>query len=128
MKTAILLLGHGSRVAGANEALHAIAAMVKAETDAALVEVAFLPPHAPGIQEGVDRCLAQGAARILLYPYFLYAGAHVLKDLPERIEQARRRHPGLEMILGEPLGVHPKLAEIVRERIDASLQAAGWSL
>ncbi len=128
MKTAILLLGHGSRVAGANEALHAIAAMVKAETGAALVEVAFLPPHAPGIQEGVDRCIAQGAARILLYPYFLYAGAHVLKDLPEQIEQARMRHPGLEMILGEPLGVHPKLAEIVRERIAASLQAVGWVL
>lgn len=128
MKTAILLLGHGSRVAGANEALHAIAAMVKAETGAALVEVAFLPPHAPGIQEGVDRCIAQGAARILLYPYFLYAGAHVLKDLPEQIEQARMRHPGLEMILGEPLGVHPKLAEIVRERIVASLQAVGWVL
>lgn len=128
MKTAILLLGHGSRAVGANDTLSAIAALVKGETGAALVEVAFLPPHFPGIQEGVERCVAQGAARILLYPYFLYAGAHVLKDLPERIEQARRRHPGLELILGEPLGVHPKLAEIVRERIDASLQAAGWTL
>ena len=128
MKTAILMLGHGSRVAGANEALYAVAAMVQAETGAALIEVAFLPPHAPGIEQGIDRCVARGAARILLYPYFLYAGAHVLKDLPEWIEQARKRHPGLEMILGEPLGVHPKLAEIVRERIDASLQAAGWRL
>jgi len=128
MKTAILLLGHGSRAAGANDALSAIAALVKAETGAALVEVAFLPPHVPGIQEGIDRCIAQGAGRILLYPYFLYAGAHVLKDLPEQIVQARRRHPGLEMILGEPLGVHPKLAEIVRERIAAALQGAGWSL
>ncbi|MDX9708033.1 MAG: CbiX/SirB N-terminal domain-containing protein [Trichloromonas sp.] len=128
MKTAILLLGHGSRAAGANEALHAVAAMVRAETGAGLIEVAFLPPHAPGIEQGIDRCVAQGAARILLYPYFLYAGAHVLKDLPAQIEQTRKRHPGLKMILGEPLGVHPKLAEIVRERIDATLQAAGWSL
>lgn len=128
MKTAILLLGHGSRAAGANDALYAVAAMVKDETVAAMVEVAFLPPHAPAIEQGIDRCVAQGAARILLYPYFLFAGAHVLKDLPEQIEQARRRHPGLELILGEPLGVHPKLAEIVRERIDASLQAAGWTL
>lgn len=128
MKTAILLLGHGSRAAGANDTLSAIAALVKAETGAALVEVAFLPPHTPGIEQGIDRCVAQGATRILLYPYFLYAGAHVLQDLPEQIAKARKRHPGLELILGEPLGVHPKLAEIVRERIDASLQAAGWAL
>src|SRR5690606_12062822 len=121
-------LGHGSRAAGANDALSAIAALVKAETGAALVEVAFLPPHTPGIEQGIDRCVAQGAARVLLSPYFLYAGAHVLKDLPEQLEQARRRQSGLELILGEPLGVHPKLAEIVRERIDASLQTAGWSL
>ena len=128
MKTAILLLGHGSRAAGANDTLSAIASLVKAETGAALVEVAFLPPHTPGIEAGIDRCVALGAARILLSPYFLYAGAHVLQDLPEQVEQARMRHPGLEMILGEPLGVHPKLAEIVRERIDAALQMVGWSL
>ncbi|MDY0267589.1 sirohydrochlorin chelatase [Trichloromonas sp.] len=128
MKTAILLLGHGSRAAGANDALYAVAALVKDDTGAAIVEVAFLAPHLTSIQEGIDRCVAQGAARVLLYPYFLYAGAHVLKDLPDEIAQARRRHPGLEMILGQPLGVHRKLAEIVRERIDASLQEAGWSL
>ena len=128
MKTAILLLGHGSRAAGVNDALSAIAAMVKEETGAALVEVAFLPPHAPGIEQGVERCVAQGATRVLLSPYFLYAGAHVLRDLPEQMARARKRHPGLEMILGEPLGVHPKLAEIVRERIDAALRAAGWNL
>jgi sirohydrochlorin ferrochelatase len=73
----------------------------------------ILPSHAPAIEQGIDRCFAQGAARILLYPYFLFAGAHVLKDLPELIAPARRRHPGPELILGEPLAVHPKPAEIV---------------
>jgi len=29
-------------------------------------------------------------------------------------------------VLGTPLGVHPKLAEIVCERVGATLQAAGW--
>jgi sirohydrochlorin ferrochelatase len=62
----------------------------------------------------------------LLYPYFLYAGAHVLEDLPDEMAVAGRRHPGLEMVLGTPLGVHPKLAEIVCERVDATLRDAGW--
>jgi sirohydrochlorin ferrochelatase len=126
MTTAILLMGHGSRIPEANDALHAIAAMVRDQTGCAIVEVAFREQHAPNIQEGIDACVAKGASRILLYPYFLFAGAHVLEDLPAEMTQAKKRYPGLEMILGAPLGVHPKLGEIVCERIGQSLSEAHW--
>ncbi len=126
MKTAILLMGHGSRIAEANGALDAIAALVKEQTDHEIVEVSFRELHLPSIQDGIDRCVEQGAQRILLYPYFLFAGAHVLEDLPAEIEEATKRYPGLEMKLGKPLGVHPKLAEIVTERVAESLTEAGW--
>lgn len=127
MTTAILLMGHGSRIPEANDALHAIAGMVKAQTGCTIVEVSFREQHAPNIQKGIDACVAKGANRILLYPYFLFAGAHVLEDLPAEMEQAKERYPGLEMILGSPLGVHPKLGEIVCERIGESLSEAGWN-
>lgn len=126
MKTAILLMGHGSRVAEANTALHAIAAMVRESSGFEIVEVSFREMHAPNIQAGIDRCVEQGAGRILLYPYFLFAGAHVLEDLPAEMAAAAARYPGLEMTLGQPLGVHPKLAEIVCERIAESLNQADW--
>jgi len=124
--TAILLIGHGSRVADANDALHAIAAMVREQNPGTVVEVAFREMHAPNIQLGIDRCVDQGAKRILLYPYFLFSGAHVLEDLPEEIDNARQRHEGLQLVLGEPLGVHPKLAEIVCERVEEKLRETGW--
>ncbi len=126
MKTAILLMGHGSRVAQANNALNVIAEMVKEQSGCGIVEVSFREQHSPNIQKGIDACVAQGATRILLYPYFLFAGAHVLEDLPEEMDEAAKRHPGLEMVLGSPLGVHPKLAEIVCERIDESMKSSGW--
>jgi len=126
MKTAILLMGHGSRIPEANDALHRIAVMVRAETGCEIVEVSFREQHSPNIQQGIDRCVAQGASRILLYPYFLFAGAHVLEDLPAELDAAGERYPALQMILGEPLGVHPKLGEIVCERIEKSLAAVGW--
>src|SRR5512141_2876222 len=112
MKTAILLLAHGSRVAEANNAAREVAAMVQQMTDFEIVEVAFREQHCPNIQQGVDSCVQQGAQRILLVPYFLYPGAHVLEDLPEELEEAKRRHPGVEMVLGKHLGAHRKLAEI----------------
>jgi len=123
---AILLIGHGSRIAEANQALHAIAEMVRAQNTARIVEVAFREQHAPNIQLGIDRCVEQGAKRVLLYPYFLFSGAHVLEDLPAEMDEARQRHEGLRLVLGEPLGVHPKLAEIVCERVDETLARAGW--
>jgi sirohydrochlorin ferrochelatase len=119
-------MGHGSRIPEANDALYAIAGMVREGTGCAIVEVAFREQHAPNIQQGIDSCVAQGATRLLLYPYFLFAGAHVLEDLPAELEEAGRRYPDLEMILGEPLGIHPKLGEIVCERIETSLAGAGW--
>lgn len=120
MKTAILLMGHGSRVAEANDALYAIADMVRRQ-GYEIVEVAFREQHAPNIQAGIDACVAKGAERVLLYPYFLFAGAHVLEDLPAEMEDARQRHPGVVMLMGEPLGTHPKLGEIVCERIREAL-------
>ena len=125
-KTAILLMGHGSRVSEANDALRTIAEQVRQQGTYPIVEVAFRELHQPDIQTGIDRCVDQGAERILLYPYFLFAGAHVLEDLPAEIVEATKRHPGLEMTLGKPLGVHPKLAEIVTQRVAESLTDAGW--
>lgn len=126
MTTAILLMAHGSRIPQANDAALEIAARVKKMTGFDIVEVSFREQHLPNIQQGVDRCVEQGAKRILLVPYFLYMGAHVLEDLPEELEQAKERHPGVEMVLGKHLGVHNKLAEIVVERIAESLTEEGW--
>jgi sirohydrochlorin ferrochelatase len=126
MTTAILLMAHGSRIPEANDAARAIAQRVKLITDFDIVEVSFREQHLPNIQQGVDSCVAQGAKRILLVPYFLYMGAHVLEDLPEELEEARLRHPDVEMVLGKHLGVHNKLAEIVVERIAESLTEQRW--
>ena len=125
--TAILIMAHGSRIAAANNAAREVATMVQEMTGIDIIEVAFREMHEPNIQQGIDTCVARGAKKILLIPYFLFMGAHVQHDLPEEIETAQKRHPGLEMVMGPHLGVHRKLAEIVSERIAEGLATAGWS-
>lgn len=126
-KTAILLMGHGSRVSEANDALRVVADQVRKEGGFEIVEVSFRELHSPDIQAGIDRCVEQGAQRILLSPYFLFAGAHVLEDLPDEMDQAKKRYPDLEMAMGQPLGIHPKLGEIVCERVAEGLSSVGWN-
>ena len=126
MKTAILMMAHGSRITEANDAAREVAAMVKVITGFEIVEVSFREMHEPNIQQGIDACVARGGERILLMPYFLFMGAHVLHDLPEEIAEAKKRYPGLIMEMGGNLGAHRKLAEIEAERIGESLKRLGW--
>jgi sirohydrochlorin ferrochelatase len=127
MKTAILLMAHGSRIAEANDAVNEIARMVKNFAGYEIVEVSFRENHSPTIQEGIDACVAQGAQRILLVPYFLYLGAHVQEDLPKEMDAARQRHPGIEMAMGRHLGVHKRLAKLVIDRIEEACSEKGWN-
>ncbi|MEI6305966.1 MAG: CbiX/SirB N-terminal domain-containing protein [Deltaproteobacteria bacterium] len=126
MKTAILMMAHGSRVDSANDAARHVAEMVMELTGFEIVEVAFRELHEPNIQQGIDACVARGADRILLMPYFLFMGAHVQHDLPDEIKEARKRHPDLVMEMGAHLGVHLKLAEVETERINEALDRLGW--
>ena len=120
-------MAHGSRITEANDAAREVAAMVREITGFEIIEVAFRELHEPNIQQGIDTCVARGAQRILLMPYFLFMGAHVQHDLPEEIAEARKRHPALIMEMGGHLGAHRKLAEIEAERIGESLGRLGWN-
>jgi sirohydrochlorin ferrochelatase len=126
MKTAILMMAHGSRITEANNAAREVATMVREMINCEILEVSFRELHEPNIQSGIDACVAKGADRILLMPYFLFMGAHVQHDLPEEIEIAQKRYPGLIMEMGGHLGAHRKLAEIEAERIGEALDKLGW--
>lgn len=126
MKTAILLIAHGSSVADADNSASHMAKMVQEITGYEIVEVSFCELHQPDIQAGIDTCVNSGAERILLMPYFLSMGTHVLRSLPKEIEEARKRRPGLIMEMGAHLGAHRKLAEVEAERIGEALERLGW--
>ena len=74
-----------------------------------IVEACFLELAEPDIATGGSRCVARGATRVLMIPYFLSAGVHLLRDLTRAREELSRRHPGIEFRLGPPLGPHPLL-------------------
>jgi len=115
--TAVLLIAHGSRHAPANDDLHELAARFVEQGTHPIVEPCFLELAEPGIPAGGDRCVARGAARVLMVPYFLSAGVHIRRDLTAARDELGRRHPGVEFRLAPPLGPHPLLDRLVEERI-----------
>ena len=115
MKTALLLIAHGSRQEEANADLFHVAARLRARGQA-IVEATFLELAEPGIEEGGIRCVEQGAERVVLVPYFLSAGVHVRRDLAAARAKLAERFPKVEFRLAEPLGRHPLLVDVVLER------------
>ncbi len=121
VKTAVLLVGHGSRARNANDALFRVVDHFQKAWPHRILRAAFLEISPPSIPEGIDLCVGEGAERIIVIPYFLFRGNHVKVDLPIFIKEGRKKFPDIDIILGPHLGFHPKMIEIVDERIQQVL-------
>ena len=115
-RTALLLIAHGSRRAEANADLRHVAAAMLERGRYPIVEVSYLELAEPTIAEGGARCVAQGANRVILLPYFLSAGVHARDDMAEAREELAGRFPEVSFSLAEPLGRHTLLLDVVDER------------
>ncbi len=116
-RTAVLLIAHGSREPSANDDLLELARRLAASGPYPIVEACFLELTEPDIPAGGARCVAQGATRVLIVPYFLSAGVHLRRDLTAVRDELGRRHPQVEFRLGAPLGPHSLLDQLVAMRI-----------
>lgn len=116
-QVAVLLIAHGSRHAMANDDLHQLTATVARQGAHPIVEACFLELAAPDIAAGGDRCVALGASRVLMIPYFLSAGVHLLRDLTAARDALAERHPAVDFRLGQALGPHSLLEELVAVRV-----------
>ncbi len=116
MKTALLLIAHGSREPDANNDLHVLAEELRGMGEYAIVEASFLELAAPTIEAAGRRCVEQGAEQLILLPYFLAAGVHVKRDLQRYCNELEVQFANVEVRLAQPLGRHPLLREIVLQR------------
>ena len=116
-----MLIAHGSRRPEANADLVRLADAVQATDQFGIIEIAYLELADPDIPTGANNCVNRGAERVLMMPYFLSAGVHVRNDLQKFQEDFHLKYPGVTFEVCEPLGLHPKLVEVVIERLRETL-------
>lgn len=119
MSRAILLVDHGSRRPEANALLEEIAAALRERLPDCPVSVAHLELGQPDVETAVAACVRAGVRQLLVHPYFLAAGTHTRRDIPERMRAAAARYPELQIEISEPLGFHELIVDVVLERIQA---------
>ena len=105
MKSMILVV-HGSRLESSNdEAKHLADKLAeKLETQYPIFEIAFLELTRPSIAEAIESCIQQGAGEVCLLPYFLCAGHHVIRDIPDEVKQLQQKYPHIPFYMTKHVG------------------------
>ena len=101
----LLLVAHGSRRQSSNDEVRALTGRLR-ETDNSFdrIACAFLELAEPSIPDGLRQAISAGADEVVVLPYFLSAGRHVVTDIPAEIERVRREHPAVDIRLAPYLG------------------------
>jgi sirohydrochlorin cobaltochelatase len=130
---AVILIGHGSLRSASGAAMIRIAARLREQGLAPLVEASFLNYSRPTLAEAVAKVASAGAEEIIVQPYFLIEGAYVLHDLPALLREVATHYPAITFSTARAFGDHPSMIDLAAQRVGEALaeasgdaQAAGW--
>jgi sirohydrochlorin ferrochelatase len=110
----IVVFGHGSSVASANDAVRTVAESAAKMAGWPLYQTAFLECD-PKLEAAVGKLVEAGAREVLVLPYFLTLGIHLQRDLPKIVESLEREF-GLPIRVTPPLDGHPDLGKMLVDR------------
>jgi len=118
-KRAVIMIGHGSRVAGADDDMERIAESLRSARGG-IVELCRMSGRGTSFAEAFEKCIRQDAKEIIVIPYFLHFGVHLRQDIPEMLREAIAKHPEVRLVLGRHLGYDDSLAILVQKRLGES--------
>ncbi|MNB75811.1 Sirohydrochlorin cobaltochelatase [compost metagenome] len=122
----VLMMGRGGSDPDANSDFYKLCRLLWEKTAYKSVESCFIAITRPSLDEGLERCLALGARKIIVQPYLLFTGV-LMQQFTDRVTAFAAAHPEIEVELGGYIGTHPLLAEMLNGRIDEVLNGRSFA-
>lgn len=125
-KFAYLLIAHGTRDKEGENAFFLFVKEFEHAFPHRNVQPAFLELCHPSIPEGIDACVKGGAEEIFVLPLMLFPGRHINQDIPNEIQEAKRKYPQVDFHYAGALALasqkkgqisEPKMFELLLEKI-----------
>ena len=114
-KKSLLIVAHGSRKKVSNIEIHQLANNISMKLKSFHnIEACFLEIAEPSIPDGIESCVQKGATEILIMPYFLAAGRHVLEDIPSILEEEKIKYPDILIRSLPYFGSSPVIVDILK--------------
>lgn len=104
MTTTLILFAHGARDPAWSQPLQRLQAVLARRCPSHSVLLAFLELMEPALPDCIAAAVASGSRRIVVIPAFMARGAHLRRDLPALLDQARALYPEVEIRSTEALG------------------------
>ncbi len=120
--TALILFAHGARAASWAQPFQRLQAMLRDQLPGTAIELAFLELMEPRLPQVVDALVANGCNKISVVPVFFGQGSHVVRDLPEMIEELRSAHPSVQLSVAAAVGESPEVLEAIAAYCQSTLQ------
>jgi sirohydrochlorin cobaltochelatase len=112
--TPLLIAGHGTADPEGAQEFRAFVRRVGTRLDVP-VAGGFIELSDPPLTEAVETLA--GTGRLAAVPLMLVAAGHAKGDIPAALAREKARRPGLSIVYGRPLGPHPTVLDLLRERL-----------
>jgi len=111
----LILVAHGSRRAASNNDVARLAeALAETASERFLaVRHGFLELASPSLAESIDDAVNSGAKEVVIVPYFLSPGRHVVEDLPRTVALAGETHPAVNLVLTAHVGAAEGMLDMI---------------
>lgn len=116
-KSALLVVGHGSRDERGAEEFHELLALMRKREPEVGIEGGFIELSRPPVSECVERLARSGTRTVAAVPLMLLAAGHAKNDIPATLARERLSHPEMDFRYGRALGIRPELLSLMDERI-----------
>lgn len=112
---ALLLIAHGSRRQQSNDEVDKIAEKLKTYCGEqyGIIHSCFLELAETLIPDGLKKCIDDGADSIIVLPYFLNSGRHVVTDVPEILNEEKLKYPNVEIKIAKHLGASDMMLDLL---------------
>src|SRR3954471_9633741 len=119
MKTGIIIVDHGSRREESNRMLEGVAEAFarRFEERYEVVEPAHMELAEPSIATAYGRCVARGATRVVVCPFFLGPGKHWTQDIPGLTAAAAAQYPETKYHVAPTLGIDDLILDLLEKRV-----------
>ena len=119
---ALLLVAHGSRRKQSNDEVILLAEKLKKNCSQqySIVNAAFLEVAEVLIPDGIKQCVTEGATSIIVLPYFLNSGRHVIEDIPNIINDCIGQYPDTNISLAPHLGASSLMMDLLISSADTA--------
>ena len=119
MTTGIIIVDHGSRRAQSNEMLERIAELFgqRFSERYGIVEPAHMEMAEPSIATAYAKCVARGAERVVVAPFFLGPGKHWTQDIPSLTAAAAAQFPQTRYHVTMTLGIDDLILDLMEKRV-----------